>query len=117
MAFVHMGSEEEAKAFFARYGLADVARISDPEAKLYRQFGLKRGNWWQLLGPTVWWRGFQSFILSGHKVGKLVGDGFQMPGVFLVDHSQLIREFRHDTSADRPDYEALVVCPVNQANL
>ena len=47
---------------------------------------------------------FQAAILSRHGVGKLVGDGFQMPGAFLVKRNQIVKAYRHETSASRPDY-------------
>jgi hypothetical protein len=37
-----------------------------------------------------------------------MGDGFQMPGVFLLYHSEIIRSYRHQSAADRPDYMAIV---------
>jgi hypothetical protein len=46
-------------------------------------------------------------VLAGHRIGRVVGDGMQMPGVFLVYRGQIIRSFRHKTIADRPDYVAL----------
>jgi peroxiredoxin len=107
IAVVHMGVENEKTAqFFAAYKLADVNRFSDPEQKLYRAFELKRGNFWQLLGPSVWWRGAKAFF-SGHGIGKLNGDGFQMPGAFIIRDGQIIKQFRHATAADRPDYAGL----------
>jgi hypothetical protein len=44
-------------------------------------------------------------------MGRLMGDGFQMPGVFLVHHGVVLRSFRHETAAQRPDYRALARCP------
>ena len=98
-----MGEDASAAKFFARYGLDDVSRISDPDQTLYRAFGLARGRLGQLFGPTVWWRGVQA-TLHGHLVGPLAGDGLQMPGAFLVQNGRIIRAFRHETAADRPDY-------------
>lgn len=112
LAFVHMGSEKQADDFFASYGLSDVARISDPSAELYQAFNLKRGGLREIFNLKVWTRGFEAAILKGHSVGMLVGDGFQMPGVFLVHRGQILREFRHETVADLPDYESLAVCPI-----
>ena len=40
VAFVHGGSAAEADRWFAKYGLAEVARISDPTLAHYRAFGL-----------------------------------------------------------------------------
>lgn len=108
LVLVHMSSEATASRFFSRYGLEDVQRISDPERTLYRAFGLPRGRFGDVLGPKVWWRGFQAGVLGGHGVGRLMGDGFQMPGVFLLFHGEILRSYRHQSAADRPDYLALV---------
>jgi peroxiredoxin len=117
LALVHMGDNESAGRVFARYGLEDVDRFSDPQRRLYRAFGLMRANFWQLFGPKVWWRGFQAAVLARHGLGKLVGDGFQMPGAFLIYRGNLLVSFRHRTAADRPDYVALAcdLTPVNRA--
>ncbi|MBI4891242.1 MAG: AhpC/TSA family protein [Acidobacteria bacterium] len=108
LVLVHMGSEEHAAGFFRQYGLAEVPRISDPERALYRAFGLPRGSFSDVMGPKVWLRAFQSGVLERHGVGQLVGDGFQMPGVFLVFHGEIVRSYRHQCASDRPDYLALV---------
>jgi len=110
VALVHMSSDDEARAMFAKYTLEDVARISDQERVLYRAFGLRRGTFRQLLAPKLWVRGLGA-TLRGHRVGRLMGDGFQMPGVFLVEEGRVVRSFVHETAGDRPDYEALA-CPV-----
>jgi peroxiredoxin len=108
LVLVHMGSEAHSNDFFSRYGLADAQRIADPERALYRAFGLPRGRFWDLVGPRVWVRGFQASILKRHGFGHIVGDGFQMPGAFLLYHGEILRSYRHQTAADRPDYLALV---------
>jgi peroxiredoxin len=104
LAFVHLGTAEEGTRFFTSYGLGDVPHVSDREGRLYRAFGLERGSPMQLLGPTVWWRGFLATVLGGHLVGLPVGDPLRMPGVFLVHQGKIIRAFRHATAADRPEY-------------
>lgn len=106
LAFVHLGNEQQGAELFARYGLDDVPRVSDPEAKLYKAFKLKRGRLRQVMGPHVWVRGFESFIKSGHPVGLPMGDTLQMPGVFLIQGGQILRSYFHQTSADRVDYQA-----------
>jgi peroxiredoxin len=107
ICLVHMSEDAEAGAFFARYGLGDVARISDPGRGLYRAFELRRGNLWQLFGPSVIARGIAAFVRGGHGVGRLRGDGFQMPGAFVVRDGRIVRAFRHAAASDRPDYCAL----------
>lgn len=105
IVLVHMAAEDaDSQAYFDRYAMGDVARISDPACRLYRAYELGRGGAGELLGPRVWWRGFKAAILAGHAVGKLGGDGFQMPGAFLVRDDQIVKAFRHQTAADRPDY-------------
>ena len=85
------------------YNLADCDHVSDPACDLYRAYGLRRGSIGQLFGPDVWSRGFKAAILSRHGVGKLDGDGFQMPGAFLVEDNRIIEAYRHQAASDRPD--------------
>jgi hypothetical protein len=63
-----------------------------------------RGHFRQLFGWRVWLRGFQSAILAGNGFGKLVGDGFQMPGAFLLQDGKIVAEHRHKNAADEPNY-------------
>lgn len=113
IVLVHMSRDEKAEAFFAKYKLEDVDRISDPDRLLYRVFGLRRGRLHQLFGWKVWLRGFEAGILRRHGVGRLQGDGFQMPGIFLLAEGELVRSFRHRTAADRPDYGRFIQCEAN----
>jgi peroxiredoxin len=106
IVLVHMGPPEP--GIFGKYGLDDLPTISDPDCSLYRAFGLKRGTLPMLLGPRVWWRGFQAAILDRHGVGTPLGDAFQMPGIFLIFHGEVLRSFRHQSAADRPDYVRFV---------
>ncbi len=103
IVFVHMGAEPAAKEFFSRYGVEDCSRISDPDRLLYRQFGLERGNLIQLFGPKNMIRGTQAF-LKGARVGRIQGDGLQMPGAFLVFKGEIIKRHIHSFAGDLPDY-------------
>ena len=60
----------------------------------------------------MWRRGYEAGVKAGHGVGKLAGDGFRMPGVFLLVDGLVVKDFRHQTAADRPDFRALAGCPV-----
>ncbi len=104
---VHLGTESQARPLFESHGLGDLARISDPQARLYRSLGLSRGSFSQLLGPRSWTRGFRAAILRRHGVGRLAGDGFQMPGAFVVRDGRVERAFIHQNSSDRPNYARL----------
>jgi peroxiredoxin len=112
IVFVHQGPEDEfAASLFGAAGLGDVPRIADPGRALYEAMGLRRGNLWQMFGPKIWWRTMQAFA-TGVKVGKMVGDAFQMPGVFMISKGKVVGEYRHKGQADRPDY-AKLACPLS----
>ena len=83
-----------------------VARIADPDCELYRAFGLGKGGFRELLGPTVWVKGFLTFF-SGCGVGHLAGDGLQMPGAFLFRNGKTIAARPAKTAAELPDIDGL----------
>lgn len=107
LAFVHMGNFTQGAEMLSRYGLKDVHQFSDPQQRLYRAFDLKRATLAQVFGVQVWLRGWEAFV-KGHGVGAPIGDPFQMPGVFLLHNGEVVREFRHQSAADRPDYEQMI---------
>lgn len=109
VVFVHMTDNKTAERYFQRYELTGAIHISDPACKFYEAFGLVKGNFTQLFGLQSWIRGFQSAIVEGHGVGhKQIGDGFQMPGVFVIQEGHIKESFIHKLSHDRPDYIQLV---------
>lgn len=118
IVFVHLGEASgDDDRFFARYGLQDVPRFSDPACRMYRQFGLDLGGFSQLFGLRVWIRAFIAGLLRGHGIGANRGNSFQMPGVYLYHCRQILGGFRHDHASDRPDYLALAqsVQPVRRS--
>lgn len=106
LVFVHLATEEQAQAYFLKAGLADEHRISDPNGIMYNAFGLERAAFAQLLGWPALIRRLQAF-LSGHGIGPLAGDGFRMPGIFLINRAEIIKSYRHENASDRPDYVSL----------
>lgn len=104
LVLVHMSTENEACDMFDRYGLPGVTAISDPDRVLYRAFALRRGTPTQLLGWSVWKRGWDAGVKNGHGIGWLRGDAAQMPGAFVVSGGRVVAQFVHETAADRPDY-------------
>jgi hypothetical protein len=108
--FVHLGTPELAKAHFDYYGLSNVERVNDPGAAVYRHpvFGLGRVNpWWHVVNPVVW-AGWLKGAVFKHGIGKIQGDGHQMPGLFFLNGPKIVRRFRYRTIADEPDYLKLV---------
>ena len=107
IAFVHSGSPAEAAPWFVKYGLDDVTAISDPELIHYRAFGLGRTETRALVAPSVWARG--AICALSHGFGVQTAEMMrQLPGVFVIQNGALLREFRHRSPADRPDYLSLV---------
>ena len=108
--FVHLGTSEIAKAHFDYYGLSDVERVNDPSAAIYQHpaFALGRTNpFLQALNPVVW-AGWLKGAIFKHGIGKIQGDGHQMPGIFFLKDAKIARRFVFRTIADEPDYLKLV---------
>ena len=108
LAIVHMSSPLHATLFLSRYGLDGIHRFSDPQCQLYRAFGLSRGSFRQLFGPQVWLRGARAALAEGHGIGPLSGDGFRMPGVFLLDQGKIVAAFRATSADDTFDFAEIV---------
>ncbi|HLP94012.1 MAG TPA: peroxiredoxin-like family protein [Saprospiraceae bacterium] len=111
VVFVHMAPTlSTAEKFFKKYKLFPVDHISDPDKRFYQLFGLARGTPQQLFGLMNWIRGFQASVLEGHGAELEtpdLGDGFQMPGVFVLHKGETIRSYIHRYAHDRPDYEEI----------
>ncbi|MCA9051067.1 MAG: redoxin domain-containing protein, partial [Planctomycetaceae bacterium] len=109
IAIVHLGQKEPAD-LLARHQLCDLHIFRDPSCSLYDTFGLSLASFMQILGPSIWWRGIVA-ALKGHRVGGLEGNVFRMPGVFLLHEGRIVRAYRHQSAADRPDYAAMATLP------
>jgi hypothetical protein len=108
--FVHLGTPERAKPFFDYYGIGNVERVSDPEAKVYQLplFALPRMHpALTLFQPSVW-VGWLKGALFKHGIGTIKEDGHQMQGIFFLKGPKIVRQFRYKTIADEPNYLKLV---------
>lgn len=112
LVLVHMSDKETAEQYFAKYDIGEVEHVSDAECRYYEAFGLTKGTARQLFGLHSWIRGFQAGVIDGHGVGtKQLGDGFQMPGVFVLSDGQVRMKFIHKLAGDRPKYvDLLAAC-------
>jgi len=108
IAFVHMSSPAEADYWFDRYGVSDVARVSDIDKTLYRELALEHATLGELIHPRVWWPWFRTAILSGHGLGFAGPNWRQLTGAFVIHRGHILAAIRHRNSAARPDYVALV---------
>lgn len=106
IALVLMAPEREAHGFLSRYGLEDLHRVIDGRQNIYRAFGLQRGGVLSIVGPNLWAAGLLNMVRHGAAL-PLEQDGFQMPGVFLIFHGEVLTSYRHQAPSDRPDFLAI----------
>jgi hypothetical protein len=108
--FVHLGPPHIAKANFDYYGLNDVERINDPQAMIYRHpvFMLSRTNPYSHFARAAVLAGWLKGAIFKYGIGKIEGDGHQMPGVFFLRGPKIVRRFVHRNISDQPDYLGLV---------
>ncbi|MFZ4544697.1 MAG: SelL-related redox protein [Saprospiraceae bacterium] len=102
--FVHMAEENIAESFFKEYKFPNAEHISDQMCTYYKEFGLVKGTMNQLFGLKNWARTIESGLIKGHLWGREIGDGFQMPGVFVLNNRKVISSYIHKYVSDHPDY-------------
>lgn len=107
IVMVHQGDEAAIGRLLARHGLSDLEAICDAKRELYRAFGLKRGGLFRMFGWKAMRRGVLEGAVIEHGFGLPAADVAQMPGVFLISAGEVLRRFRHQSVADRPNYIAL----------
>ena len=91
--FVHMSDRSFAEEFFEQYYKSDVTFVSDPNLKLYKAFGLKRGSLLQLFGLSTWIHGIYGSLFKGYGLGEAEGDVMQLGGYFIYYKGQV--EFQY----------------------
>ena len=109
LVFVHMAEPALAKEYFQEFKLSGVIHISNPDKKYYRAFGLLKGTVSQLYGLSTWIRGFGPKT-KGLKLelSEQLGDSTQMPGMFLINQGEIIKQFVHRRASHRPNYEEFI---------
>jgi peroxiredoxin len=111
VVFIHMHPEAQAAAFFARYGVSDLQRVSDPGCTLYRAFGVKRAR------PTSWLtlgslRHYLAAIRRGHLPKLVGGDVGRMSAVVRIVDGRIDRDVRDAGFDARADFDDLLACPI-----
>ncbi len=107
LVFVHMGTPERARPYFDHYNLASVERISDPEQLLYRDpaFDLRSKSIFLHVFDPAAIKSVLGGIVLRHGINlNHREDADQMPGVFLLYRSQILRGYRYKSIADKPDF-------------
>jgi len=108
---VHMGCIAQGDEMLRRYGCDDVDQVSDPTRQLYRALQLRLGTLTELFGVRAFWRALIEGTIFRFGFGRMIGNGLQMPGAFLIRDGKIVKAFRHQSSADRPNY-ADIACSI-----
>jgi len=105
---IAQGDSKTGKAFTILFDLPFPVLMCGADLSVFKNYGLQRGTLWQLFGLDAVVNGIRA-VLAGHKQGPISGDGFQMPGVFVIDTSgTVLLARRHRTAADNPDNAELL---------
>ncbi len=103
--FFFMAPVETGQQLFQEYW-PDAHGVSDPDKFFYQAFGRRRMRMYELLRPGLWLSGLRAFR-KGNRQGKVVGDPWQMPGVFLVRGDHVVHQHDYAHSGDHPDFADL----------
>jgi peroxiredoxin len=110
VVFVHMHPEPQAAAYFARFGVSDLQRVSDPGCTLYRAVGAPRGRPSSWLSLQVLGHYWSAIVGGGHLPGYVGGDVGQMSAVIRLVDGRIERAELSPLAA-RPDFDDLLACP------
>jgi hypothetical protein len=106
--FIFQGTPADGQRFFADHAPAARA-VADHDRRLYGAFGLGQGSMAQMFSPRVWLCGLRA-TAKGNTigVGRIIGDPWTMPGVFLLKADGTI-PWQHDFvhAGDHPDFNKL----------
>jgi peroxiredoxin len=116
LVLVHMSEPMRATQMFDSFGLGTTHRFCDPEQQLYRAFGIGRGDFWQLFGRRVWIREAKALLWDGHGLGRLEGDGLQMPAAFVLFQSQVLASHFASHAAERISFPSLMESAARKAS-
>lgn len=105
VAIVHQSRPERTSSLTREYNLEEIPHFSDPDRTLYGRMGLEQLSSLQLVRPSLLRRGFQCAI--HHSPGRIEGDGFQMPGIFVLYRGRVLEEYKFLYPEERPDYKLL----------
>ncbi len=95
----------EARAFVRRYW-PQARVVADPDAELYSAFGVGTSIL-KAFSPGVF-AAHRRATAKGHEFGSIDGNGFRMPGAFLIRDGETAWSPTSKHAADRPDFERFI---------
>lgn len=86
----------------------DWPLLVDEDRSLYRAFGMGRGTWWDVWGPSTWWAYLRE-ASRGRLPGASTGDPDQLGGDVVLDPDGQVRLHHVGRGpADRPSVGRLL---------
>lgn len=105
VVLVHPGGVDDGDALLGR--LWPTARaVADPDAALYRAFGVARGGLGEMFGPRSCAAALRA-VARGNGVGRPSGDVWTMPTLVMLAGGQVVWEHRGEHAGDHPDLRAV----------
>jgi peroxiredoxin len=104
---IGMGIPEMAADFRDRQEIP-FPLLVDRTKETYRALQMKKGNLWDVVGPSNWTR-YAKAMITGHGVDMPKQDPYQMGGVLVVrPDGKILYEFRASESRDTPPLEEVI---------
>lgn len=101
---VAMGGDKVGQAFQVMFALPyPLLMLGESDTRPYRQYGLAKGTFMQLLGPRLFVKGFAAMRSLGNRTINPAqpGDKMQLSGTFIIDKGGTIRlAYRSRDAAD-----------------
>ena len=107
LVFVRPNRSERMLSLLHKAGLAEEEYVYDADYTMYNTFNIKRATLGQIFGLQSWRQGWANNGLAHANLTELVGDGFRMPGIFLVYRGELCKSYHYDRNTDHPNYGLL----------
>ena len=101
---VCLGIPEKIESLAQSWGLKSFKVVFDPEKALYKAIGLRRGNLLKVLGPSIIFSAIKAYF-NGHRLGKLAGDAFQLPGTAIISKGNVIKAHLAENAAEQTDFQ------------
>ena len=107
IAVVTFDSDSMAKAYVQQTAMTWPLLI-DTKRKLYRAYGMERGDWWSIYGPASIWHYLQ-LMFRGRRLQRPGKDYRQLGGDVLIDPQGTVRfHFVSESPHDRPSVGSIV---------
>jgi peroxiredoxin len=111
IVLVHIAdTDKQARTILKKYDLDTCDLITDPACHYYARFGLLKSSFSQLFGFTSWVKTIDYGINKKHGFHLPIGDGFQLPGMFMLQNCEIIEDYRSEEVYEQPPFDRFIAC-------